>query len=361
MQNNRQGYYRAVFKLRQPDDDHKFQPLPVPSGSYPFHLQHQWPDSGKLVFHMVGDTGGFRDTGFQHRVAAAMATQCINSQTEDERPQFLFHLGDIVYNYGEADGYAEQFFKPYENYPGQIYAIAGNHDSDVNPDAADPYQSLDAFTAVFCDTEHRKVLFGGKTKRSSGNQPNVYWTLETNLAIIIAMHSNVPKFGIVTQEQRNWLINELQTADLSRPGKAIIIAIHHAPYSADTNHGSSKTMIELLEGVFLETGIQPDMVVSGHVHNYQRFQHLYPEGKPLTYLVAGAGGYDELHSLAEEGNPIYSNHSPLLQHLQLQAYNDNKHGFLKIGIERKALGVNITGEYYLYTGEVADRFEIVVS
>lgn len=360
MQNNQQEAHRAVFKLGQPNDNYKFLPLPAPTGNYPYHLEHEQENKDKLVFHMVGDTGGFRDTGFQHKVAAAMAAQ-YSSLPTDERPQFLFHLGDIVYNYGEANGYAEQFFKPYENYPGHIYAIAGNHDSDVNPDAADPYESLDAFTTVFCDTERRKVVFGGKTKRTSSIQPNIYWTLDTSLATIIGMHSNVPKYGIVTEEQRNWLIEELRSADAQRPGKAIIIAIHHAPYSADFNHGCSEPMIELLEGVFRETGIRPDLVASGHVHNYQRFKHQYAEGKPLTYLVAGAGGYDELHWLVEEGDPNYSPESPLLQDVVLQAHNGNSHGFLKIAIEKKGQGLSIKGEYYLYTGEVADQFEIAVN
>ncbi|OOQ60863.1 metallophosphoesterase family protein [Mucilaginibacter pedocola] len=360
MQNNPKRLPRPVFKLNVPDDSFKFLPVPPPTGQHPYHLSHPATGADKLVFHMVGDTGGFRDTGFQHKVASVMAAQC-EELTGDERPQFLFHLGDIVYNHGEASQYAEQFFKPYENYAGPVYAIAGNHDSDVNPVAAQPYKSLDAFKTVFCATEHKAVPFGGDTKRQSSIQPNIYWTLETELANIIGMHSNVPKFGVVTDEQRNWLIEELKWADKQRPGKAMILAIHHAPYTADFNHGCSLPMIELLEGVFAETGIRPDLVASGHVHNYQRFQHKYPEGKPLTFLVAGAGGYDELHWLVGENDPNYTPDSPLLTNVELQDYSDDKHGFLKIAVEKTGQGVTIKGEYYLYTGEVADRFEIAVS
>src|SRR5690348_17748218 len=31
-------------------------------------------------------------------------------------PAFLYHLGDVVYYYGEADRYYEQFYEPYKGY-----------------------------------------------------------------------------------------------------------------------------------------------------------------------------------------------------------------------------------------------------
>ncbi|MBE9586776.1 metallophosphoesterase [Mucilaginibacter sp. JRF] len=350
--------YRAIFKLNQPDDSHKFQPLPQAAGQYPYHLKHPGEDKDELVFNMVGDTGGFRDNAFQHRVAALMANQA-------EKPDFLYHLGDVVYHYGEAQGYADQFFKPYEKYSAPIYAIAGNHDGDVNPGAGQPYHSLDAFTTVFCGTEPRDITFSGGSQRKSGIQPNAYWTLDTPLATIIGMYSNVPKYGVVTAEQRAWLVEELYTANSLRPAKAIILAIHHAPYSADINHGCSRPMIELLEGVFAETGIRPDLAVSGHVHNYQRFQKNYDNGT-LTYLVAGAGGFDELHPLAHANDPHFSADDPLLDNITLAASQDTRHGFLRISIKKETQGLTLNGAYYTIDplpengATLADSFSIVV-
>lgn len=351
---------RPVFKLGQPDDNYKYQPLPPPPGKYPYRLTHAGKNQQQLSFHMVGDTGGMRDIEKQHRVAAAMARQY---QLAANQPEFLFHLGDLVYNYGETESYEKQFFQPYENYPGHIYAIAGNHDSDVNPTAA-PYKSLDAFMAVFCDTEPREVSFGGNTQRKSGVQPNIYWTLECPLATIIGLHSNVPKYGVVDNEQVAWFKEELKHAHAQRPNKAVIVAIHHAPYSADTNHGSSEPMIKMLEGVFAETGIRPDLVVNGHVHNYQRLKKHYTDGQSLTYLVAGAGGYDELHPLASLTDLRYSAESEILTDVDLVAWNDTSHGFLKISLERNAAGFNLAGEYYIVDAlpgagcQLADRFVI---
>ena len=296
-----------------------------------------------------------------------MAGQC-NVLNKKDCPRFLFHLGDIVYHHGEADRYGKQFFKPFEQYPAPIFAIAGNHDSDVNPASAVPYQSLDAYTSVFCDRISRAVPFSGESARNSMVQPNAYFTLKTPLANIIGLHTNIPKFGTVTAQQRAWFVNELTAADAERPDKVLLLCLHHAPYSADTNHGSSLPMIELLNSVFEETGIRPDMVFSGHVHNYQRFHKLYADGVVVPFIVSGAGGFDELNAIAIPDDVMYTSKSELFDNVTLKAYRDREHGFLKMSIERQDVGLSITGEYYtvaLNNGKgiatLADQFTIPVS
>ena len=294
---------------------------------------------------MVGDTGSVRRDDFQRSVAQAMAAQYQRPKKNDQA-KFLFHLGDIVYNFGEAANYANQFFKTYHHYPGPIVAIAGNHVSDVNPESEVPYQSLDAFTTVFCDQLPNRVIFSDGDKRKSVTQPNVYWTLEMPLANIIGLHTNVPKYGAVTTVQREWFKNELNNADLERPGKALIVCMHHAPYSADINHGSSLPMIEFLESVFAETGVKPDIVFSGHVHNYQRFTKQYADGTKVPFIVAGAGGYDELHTIARLDDARFNNDHSSLDGVVLNKACDQNYGFLEISLERKTSGVELTGKYH---------------
>jgi predicted phosphodiesterase len=343
-------YHTPVLKKDQPDDTFKFLPLPTPSGPYPYRLSldvikpQTHPD--KLVFHMVGDTGGVKKPDFQQLIASEMANQFENLTDPVEVPQFLYHLGDIVYHHGEAEQYYKQFFKPYNIYPAPIFAIAGNHDSDVNLTNKNPYTSLSAFKTVFCDTEARAVPFSGDSDRKSMIQPNIYWTLKTALVNIIGLHSNVPKFGVITAEQKSWFIAELVAANQERPEKALIVCLHHSPYSADINHGSSIPMITFLEEVFNATGIRPDIVFSGHVHNYQRFEKTYTDGKIVPFIVSGAGGFDELHDLAKKNDPRFTGDSPLFNEVQLKSYCENKHGFLKISVERLEQGIRLTGDYY---------------
>ncbi|SFW78998.1 metallophosphoesterase family protein [Chitinophaga sancti] len=354
-------YSTPVQKKDQPDDSYKFQPLPAPTGTFPYHLDlrqlipeisHQ-----QMTFHLVGDTGSLRSTDFQRKVITAMEAQF----EQDNPPQFLFHLGDVVYNHGEASQYYRQFFGPFQNYPAPIFAIAGNHDSDVNP-AAPPYHSLEHFVTVFCDTTPQTVPFSNNAARKSMVQPNVYWTLKTPLANIIGMHSNVPKFGIVTPGQQEWLKGELRSADAERPGKALIICIHHAPYSADTNHGASIPMITLLEEIFEETGIRPDIVFSGHVHNYQRLVKKYKSGKDVCYVVAGGGGYDELHPIAELSDKRFTNELPVFEGVSLEKYCYYQHGFLKFSIEKQEGQLLLSGNYYSVADDGVvtheDHFEI---
>ena len=90
--------------------------------------------SGRIVFHAVGDTG-CSDARRYHeelRVSDQM-TMDAGSTEAGNRPAFFFHLGDVVYNFGEARYYYDQFYEPFRAYPGPIIAIAGNHDSFLVP------------------------------------------------------------------------------------------------------------------------------------------------------------------------------------------------------------------------------------
>jgi len=291
---------------------------------------------------MAGDTGNTRGNDSQLKVVEAMIEQ-YNDVTD--KPQFLYHLGDIVYNYGEAGDYAAQFFKPYADYPAPIVAIAGNHDADVNPDAL-PYKSLDAFTAVFCDKAPQTVNFSNHAARKSTVQPNIYWTLKSPLANIIGLYSNVPKYGVITGEQKQWFIEELMAADKERSEKALIVCLHHSPYSADVNHSSSLPMTGFLNEAFEAANVRPDIVFSGHVHNYQRFCKKYSEGIITPYIVAGGGGYDQLHAIATTGDECYTSEHPLLKDVRLENYCDTNHGFLKITIEKRHNGMFLKGEFF---------------
>jgi len=239
---------RPVFKTAAIDDQEKFKPLPQPTGLYPYHLDIQTlapnlPEN-KMVFHMAGDTGGLVFPEFKHRVANAMIKQCAEIPLED-KPQFLFHLGDVVYNYGQEEEYYPQFFEPYRDYPNLIFATPGNHDADLDPFDTRHRDSLEAFVTVFCDTRPNVIPFAGDTGRLSSVQPNVYWTLKTPLANIIVLYSNVPRFGAIGPEQGEWFRQELLAA--STEDKALLVCLHHPAWSADTNHGSSVHMQAFLK------------------------------------------------------------------------------------------------------------------
>lgn len=374
MQNRQQASIdKPVFKLNTIDEQFKVQPSPTPTGAPPFHLNITdvgiHPSTSKMVFHMLGDTGSAKMPQFQQMVANQMAAQFKEACLPEDQPKFLYHLGDVVYHFGEAEEYYRQFFKPYKNYPAPVFAIAGNHDSDINPSPRSPYLSLDSFIKVFCNNKQQAIDLAEDSDRKTMIQPNVYWTLVTPLANIIGLYSNVPKFGYISNTQKDWFVNELRTASLQKE-KALMVCIHHAPYSADNNHGSSRPMIQFLESAFEEAGVLPDIVFSGHVHNYQRFSKKYPSEKEVPFIVAGAGGYVTLFPLVPTSQPGFTGNDVLLDDVSLKTYCDSKHGFLKISIEKNGAGLTLTGEYYTIPNDVAleavehvslfDRFTIAI-
>jgi predicted phosphodiesterase len=350
--------YKAVLKTEEVDDLHKYQALPPAVGSYPYRLPLNTCNTEnlnrKMVFHIVGDTGGLTVVNTQEKVALQMAAQCYEANDVSDVPAFLYHLGDIAYHYGEARDFEAQFLQPFDCYPAPVYAIAGNHDTDVDQDSQSHEGCLEAFYATFCNASPATIHFAQTSKRKSQVQPNVYWTMESPLAIIIGLHTNVPKYGYINREQKNWFVNELRNAAGKHSDKALIVCMHHAPYSADVNHGSSKTMIDFLDAAFSESGIKPDAVFSGHVHNYQRFSKQYEDGKTIPYIVAGAGGFEELHQLADPHDETYITESDLFEDVHLNSYCDDRHGFLKISIEKTPFNFSIKGAYYTTTGPCND-------
>lgn len=351
----------------------KFMPLPKPTGEAPFRLDiNEVMDSPntsidqEMSFHVVGDSGSAKDLSFQRLLAQQLIKQSRDMDVKS-RPQFLYHLGDIVYDHGEAHEYAAQFFQPFENYPGPIFSIPGNHDAEINPLCETPYESLDAYLQVFCSEEPAYIPFSNGSSRKSMIQPNVYWTLNTPLATIIGLYGNVAKFGVIKPDQRAWFIQELKNVADEKGERALIVCVHQSPFSADTNHGSSLAMIDFLEEAYWEAGVRPDLVLSGHVHNYQRFMKQYPDGDRVPYIVAGAGGYTILHDIATYENPNIEMDSDRFDGVVLKRYCTKQYGFLKLKIKKVDGVLRLVGEYYTipkgakpdtdFTAELFDRFE----
>jgi hypothetical protein len=277
-----------------------FEPLPRPLGLAPYHynLADHFPDiaqavknAGKLVFHVIGDSGGIKDAQFQDDVADFLVKDLAGPAAN--RPQFCYHVGDVVYFTGLKSEYYAQFYEPYAQYTPPIFSIPGNHDGEVD----DPTQqtSLDGLVEYFMQ-EHPDVdPISRDAPRVQLSQPNVYWTLNTEFATIVGLYTNVPEHGSIDSTQQQWLTNEFATAPDDR---ALIFALHHPIYSFDTYHSGSAKMADVLENAIRDTGRVPNLVMSGHVHDYQRIdQPIAGENTPTPFMVVGHGGYHNLHQI----------------------------------------------------------------
>src|SRR3984957_364356 len=288
--------------------------------------------SGQIVFHSVGDTGSVVGPATQSLVADKMVTD-FNETNAADVPSFLFHLGDVVYYFGEATYYYDQFFEPYRDYPAPILAIAGNHDGVVYP--KDPSPTLDAFVRNFCAATSAQSPDAGGLLRTTMIQPGVYFTLGAPFVRILGLYSNVLEDpGVISGENgQNTVLDDRQIAFLTAALKrvksdgftgAVIIAVHHPPFTGGSEHGGSPLMLQDIDKACTAAGVWPHAVFSGHAHNYQRYTRTINDYQ-IPYIVAGCGGHSPLAKMRATYRTPYK----IDDTLTLESYDDTDYGYLR--------------------------------
>jgi acid phosphatase type 7 len=341
---------RAEAQLQLPH--YPFQPLPAPNGPAPYRFDLSQllsaadittiKDAGVMAFHTVGDTGDYRDSGPQDLVAALM-TQDAQNSPENKQPAFYYHLGDVIYFAGDIDKYGAYFYETYKDYPGFIVSIPGNHDcqpDDPQDGPVDPNKfPLDGWIQNFM-SKNPAELGSLKTasNRTQMDLPNVYWTFTTPFATIVGLFSNVGETEAeIHQDQIDWFKGELAAAD---PNLALIVTIHHPPFSGDVEHSGSSVADQVLSSSFQATKRYPNLILSGHVHNYQRFTSVVQGTKghlQIPYVVAGAGGYTKLGTLHTVNGAPPEVPLALENGLSLEQYDQKNFGFLRLEVSKSQI------------------------
>jgi hypothetical protein len=322
-----------------------FQELPAPKGPAPFRYDltqllaasdiNRIKDAGVLVFHSVGDSGDPR--GQQKNFVAGMMTDDANQLPDAKKPAFFYHLGDVVYFAGDVDKYGDNFYAVYEDYPAFIVSIPGNHDcqpDDPQDGPVDPNKkSWDGWVQNFMSGDPNRLgSLKTNSARTQMDLPNVYWTFTTPMATIIGLASNVSETqGEFHADQVAWFQGELAAAD---PALPLIVAVHHPAYSGDTEHSGSSEVERVLLNGFEAAKRWPNLVLSGHVHNYQRFTKVLQtqDGrKEIPFVVAGSGGFTNPKPL----HPVSGIPLDLGNGLSLEGDDDHRnYGFLRIEVSR---------------------------
>jgi hypothetical protein len=288
---------------------------------------------GQIVFHSVGDTGSVIGPVTQSLVADKMVTD-FNEANLADVPSFLFHLGDVVYYFGESTYYYDQFFAPYRDYPAPILAIAGNHDGIVYP--KDPAPTLDAFLKNFCTATPVQSPDAGNLDRTTMIQPGVYFTLDAPFVRVLGLYSNVLEDpGVISGENgQNTVLDGRQIAFLTAALKrvtsdkftgAVIIAVHHPPFTGGKEHGGSPLMLADIDSACTAAGVWPHAVFSGHAHNYQRYTRTV-NTMQIPFLVAGCGGHSPLSPM----RATYRTPYVIDNTLTLESYDTMDYGYLRV-------------------------------
>ena len=328
--------------------------------------------NGQIVFHSVGDTGNTRSVTPQNLVADKMVSDFDEMEAKDV-PAFYYHLGDVVYSFGESSYYYDQFYEPYRDYPAPIFAIPGNHDGMVAPNTN--ATSLTAFYDNFCSPTLRITQEAGGLPRTAMQQPGVFFTLEAPFVRIVGLYSNrLESPGVIAapaigNSQLDYLDAALSRAAKDLKGAALIIAVHHPCYSSGGKHPGSPGMLKQIDAACEKAGIWPHAVLSGHAHNYQRFTRVRNVGAKnetqIPYITCGNGGHN-VNRLTNANSPALR--TPLRETAQeqdsseqviLENYDDKNYGYLRIVVDTQQLRVEYHPEADGSTSKTPDDFVTV--
>jgi hypothetical protein len=320
-------------------------------------LQQVWGDAGaakvaaitaagQIVFHSTGDTGSSKGPETQSLVADKMVSDFTEADAADV-PSFFFHLGDVVYNFGEGAYYYDQFYEPYRDYPAPIVAIAGNHDGVVYK--TDPAPTLQAFLRNFCAAMPAVSTDAGGLSRTAQIQPGVFFTFDSPFVRILGIYSNVLEDPGVISSQGNSTspVSDIQltylTAALTRCKTenytgAVILAVHHPPFTFGSQHSGSPLMSADIDQAASTAGFWPHAVLSGHAHNYQRFTRINGSTQ-IPYIIGGAGGHavDSIQSGGKSG--AIRTPSTVSSTLTFESYDDIDYGYLRIIVTAETLQI----------------------
>ncbi len=349
----------AAYKtIDQLNAEHKITPLPFPpprttadSPDEPIltladvlggnsAMVNKITGQGQIVFHATGDCGSTVGPKTESEVADKMVAD-FQEADPAQVPQFNFLLGDVVYSFGEAQYYYDQFYEPYREYPAPILAAAGNHDGMVAPQT--DVDSLAAYLRNFCSESFVITPEAGGLSRTAQIQPGVFFTFDAPFVRILAIYSNTledpgviadggPYSGLGTS-QLDFLTAALSRAKSEKYQGALLIASHHPAYTV-AKHGWSLLMTSQIDAICDKVGFWPHAFLAGHAHNYQRFTRTRSNNTQIPYIVCGNGGHG-LQRLSKAGSPlrapqIIQTASGSNDQVVFENYDDGDYGYLRV-------------------------------
>lgn len=351
-----------------------------------------------ITFQMIGDTGATATKTFGAMIKVADAvTNDFHTSSAANRPSFLYHVGDVVYNFGEWNYYYDQFYEPYRDYPAPIFAIPGNHDSFVLPGTAARQEPLTTFMRQFCASDTVVTKEAGSLHRTSLMQPGVYFALEAPFVRVIGLFSNAledpgvissesgtagafapvgkgaakkgkgkkhaAKWPTVPDYQLEFLAAQLQNIKSSNYQGAVILTMHHPPFtyspgksnSGGGKHGGSPAMLAEIDTICKQVGVYPHAVISGHAHNYQRFTrtlNLGGKNYSVPFIICGDSGHNVSPLVSssfgktnpqpgDNTNVKYLDSSTVFQgtNLVLNRHDQQNSGYLRVSVTSKQMTI----------------------
>lgn len=232
-------------------------------------------------------------------------------QVYQQKPEFALLTGDMVYSFGREMEYRARFFPYYlapvasptrgaplmKSIP--FYMLLGNHDIysanfDKHPDGLAFFYYNDLplnapIPQLTVKAEGNSSLVKSFTKNTSPRFPKMAnYSFDYGNVHIACLDANY-YVNPLDQELMQWLINDMKSTKADWK----IIAYHHPAFNSSPTHYDYQIM-RLLSPISEELGV--DLVLAGHVHNYQRTVPLKfaPKVNEATknYEISEAGRVD---------------------------------------------------------------------
>ncbi len=229
--------------------------------------------------------------------------------------------------------------------------MPGNHDGVVY--SGDPAPTLDAWLRNFASAVPVMTPEVGGLIRTAMTQPGVFFTFDAPFVRILAIYSNVLEDpGVISTEsgtrpslndtQITFLEAALTRCKTEKFGGAVIVVVHHPPFTAGTTHGGSPRMLQDLDAAATAADFWPHAVFSGHAHNYQRFTRTLNPGTSgsttMPYMVVGNGGHG-IDLIREVNGQTLRVPMVVDDTLTLENYDDTNYGFLRVTVDPVTLRI----------------------
>ena len=196
------------------------------------------------------------------------AVTAIGAAVAADGPDFVLHLGDVIYPKGLNAHYRSGFFRPFadviRNAP--LYPVPGNHD--------------------VMDAAGQQLLANFRAPKSTATGDGLCYSFVRGPLRVIVLDCNIDRTGDRYEPGHpayDYLASELAAA--SEPW--VVAASHYPMQSASRQWDRPDLLLSLLPVL---TEYQVSLYLSGHDHCYQRFRPQQAGGMPL--VVSGGGGKD---------------------------------------------------------------------
>jgi uncharacterized repeat protein (TIGR01451 family) len=291
------------------------------------------PVTGDPVITAVGDLAcGTDDPNYNG--GAGNATNCAerrvsNQMLTDTTVDTFLGLGDFQYTCGIATDWAASYTPTWGRFNSITEPVAGNHEYQTGKD---PY-------GVTCPSTNNTAAnyfnyFGAAASPSTAG----HYSFNLGSWHLIALNANCAKSAAqgcaATSTQTQWLQN-----DLAFNAQPCIMAFWHQPYFQGNTAGA-QTVYQPWWNLLYAAGA--DVVLNGHIHNYQRFGLLNPSGQAdpngIREVIVGTGG--------ESLGPLPKTASPSPQ-FRLKTF-----GYLRMVLHP----TGYDGQFYDSTGVLKDSF-----